>query len=112
MRVDTGNNVLIGGFIISGTAPKTVAVRGIGPSLGAVGVPDALADPILQVAGLSNDDWQSDPTQAALLTALGLALQNPKESGLVAKFTPGSYTETWRMHPALTAVAIGRWARA
>jgi hypothetical protein len=41
---------------------------------------------------LANDDWQSDPTQAAQLTALGLALQNPKESGLVATLQPGSYT--------------------
>ena len=98
MRVDTGNNVLIGGFIITGTASKNVAVRGIGPSLGAFGVPDALADPSLELRGsngaliLANDDWQSDPTQAAQLTALGLALQSPKESGLVATLQPGSYT--------------------
>jgi hypothetical protein len=98
MRVDTGNNVLIGGFIITGTASKNVAVRGIGPSLGAFGVPDALADPSLELRGsngaliLANDDWQSDPTRAAQLIALGLALQNPKESGLVATLQPGSYT--------------------
>ena len=98
MRVDTGNNVLIGGFIIAGTAPKNVAVRGIGPSLGAVGVPDTLADPILELRGsngaliLANDDWQSDPTQVAQLTNLGLALQDPKESGLVVTVQPGSYT--------------------
>ena len=49
MRVDTGNNVLIGGFIITGTAPKNVAIRGVGPSLGALGVPDALSDPTLEV---------------------------------------------------------------
>ena len=98
MRVDTGNNVLIGGFIITGTAPKSVAVRGIGPSLGAFGVPDALADPTLELRGsngalvLANDDWQSDPVAAGQLTALGLALQNPKESGLVTTVQPGSYT--------------------
>ena len=98
MRVDTGNNVLIGGFIITGTASKNVAVRGIGPSLGAFGVPDALADPSLELRGsngaliLANDDWQSDPIQAAQLTALGLALQNQKESGLIATVQPGSYT--------------------
>jgi len=98
MRVDTGNNVLIGGFIITGTAPKNIAVRGIGPSLTAFGVPDALADPTLELRGsngasiLTNDDWQSDPIQAAQLTALGVALQNPKESGLVAALQPGSYS--------------------
>src|SRR5207244_12427200 len=82
MRVGTGNNVLIGGFIITGTAPKNVAVRGIGPSLGAFGVPDTLTDPTLELRGsngtlmLANDDWQSDPTQAAQLSALGLGLQD------------------------------------
>jgi hypothetical protein len=89
---------LIGGFIITGTAPKSVAVRGIGPSLGAFGVPDPLADPTLELRSangaliLANDDWQSDPIQAAQLTALGLALQDPKESGLVSTVQPGSYT--------------------
>ena len=94
----TGNNVLIEGFIVAGTGPKDVAVRGIGPSLGALGVPDALSDPTLELrdsAGaliLANDDWQSNPTQMAELTALGLALQDPKESGFVATVQPGSYT--------------------
>ena len=98
LRVDTGNNVLIGGFIITGTAPKNVAVRGIGPSLGAFGVPGPLADPTLELRDsnsaliLANDNWQSDPAQAAQLTALGLALQDPNESGLVATVQPGSYT--------------------
>lgn len=98
MRVDTGNNVLIGGFIITGSVPKNVAVRGIGPSLGALGVPDALADPTLELRRsngaliLANDDWQGDPEQAAQLTALGLALQDQKESGIVATLQPGSYT--------------------
>lgn len=98
MRVNTGNNVLIGGFIISGAASKNVVVRAIGPSLGAVGVSDALVDPSLELHGrngtliLGNDDWQSDATQAEQLTELGLALQNPKESGLVTTIPPGSYT--------------------
>ena len=89
---------MIGGFIVTGTAQKTVAVRGIGPSLGGVGVPDALADPTLALrdsAGgliLANDDWQSDSGQATLLTNLGLGLPNEKESGLVSTLAPGSYT--------------------
>jgi hypothetical protein len=75
-----------------------VAVRGIGPSLTALGIADALADPTLELRApngsliLGNDDWQDDPTQAAQLTTLGLALQNPKESGLVATLQPGAYT--------------------
>src|SRR5207237_5466969 len=69
MRVDTGNNVLIGGFIIPGTTPKSVAVRGIGPSLGAFGVPDVLADPTLGFHASSgallfhNANLEDNPTQ-------------------------------------------------
>ena len=98
LRVDTGNNVLIGGFIVAGSAPKSVAVRGIGPSLMQFGVTDVLADPTLELRNSSgallmqNDNWQDDPSQAAQLTALGLGLQNPNESGIVASLPPASYT--------------------
>ncbi len=99
MRVETGNNVLIGGFIITGNAPKSVVVRGIGPSLTAFGVADSLTDPTLELRAANgallaqNDDWQSDLASASQLTTLGLALQDPKESGLVATLQPGnSYT--------------------
>jgi len=99
LRVETGNNVMIGGFIVTGNAPKNVAVRGIGPSLSAFGISDALADPILELRAANgallfqNDNWQDDPAQAAELTALGLAPQHPSESALVATLQPGaSYT--------------------
>ncbi len=99
LRVETGDNVLIGGFIIRGSAPKNVAVRGIGPSLAASGISDVLADPTLELRAANgallfqNDDWQDDPIQAAQLTALGLALQDPNESGIVATLQPdASYT--------------------
>lgn len=99
MQVQTGNNVLIGGFIVTGTDPKSVAVRGIGPSLAAAGIPDALADPTLELHASNgtlikmNDDWQDDPAQAAQLTALGLALPDIHESGLITSLAPGaSYT--------------------
>lgn len=98
MPVETGNNVLIGGFIIRGTAPKNVAVRGIGPSLTQFGVTDALADPTLELRAsdgsliLGNDDWQDNSVQATQLTALGLAPTHPKEAGLVATLQPAAYT--------------------
>ena len=98
LRVDTGNNVLIGGFIVAGSAPKRVAVRGIGPSLMQFGITDVLADPTLELHNnsgallMQNDNWQDDPAQAAQLTALGLGLQNPNESGIVASLPPSSYT--------------------
>jgi N-acetylneuraminic acid mutarotase len=100
MRVESGNNVLIGGFIITGSAPKNVAVRGIGPSLAQSGIPDALADPTLELRDSGgtlirqNDNWQDDASQASQLTALGLALQNSNESGMVASLSPAAYTAT------------------
>lgn len=98
MRVETGNNVLIGGFIVTGTAPKDVVVRALGPWLSSVGISDVLADPILELRGpdgsliATNDNWQDDPSQAAQLTALGLALPHPNEAGLFATLQPNAYT--------------------
>jgi hypothetical protein len=89
---------MIGGLIITGTGPKKVAIRGIGPSLGSFGLTDLLADPTLELRGsdgallMQNDNWQDDPAQAAQLTALGLALQDTNESGIVATLQPGAYT--------------------
>jgi hypothetical protein len=99
LRVQGGDNVGIGGFIIAGNAAKTVAIRGIGPSLAAFGISDFLADPTLELRNSSgllikpNDNWQDDSADAALLTTHNLALQDSKESGIVATLQPGtSYT--------------------
>jgi hypothetical protein len=98
MPVQAGNNVLIGGFIITGNADKSVAMRGIGPSLAQFGIAGVLADPTLELRGsngaliFANDNWQDNPAQAAQLSALGLGLQDPKESGIVATLQPASYT--------------------
>jgi hypothetical protein len=112
MRVETGNNVLIGGFIVTGTAPKNVALRGIGPSLVPLGIPDALADPILELRDSSgalvrqNDNWQDDSVQASQLTALGLAPQNPNESGIVESLAPSAYTAVLAGKNAGTGVGL------
>jgi hypothetical protein len=88
---------MIGGFIITGAAPKKVALRGIGPSLRNSGLGDVLADPTLELRGGSgallfqNDNWQDDPAQAAQLAALGLAPTDPKESGIMTMLQPGAY---------------------
>jgi hypothetical protein len=95
--VETGDNRLIAGFIISGTQPKRVAVRGLGPSLVDSGINGVLADPTLELRDSSgvlliqNDDWQDTPT-GSQLPAYGLALSHPKESGFVATLPPGIYT--------------------
>jgi hypothetical protein len=98
MSVQTGNNVGIGGFIITGTGTKNVIVRGIGPSLTQLGIPDALADPVLELHGpsgfttVTNDNWQDDPIQATLIMAAGLAPTNTLESAIDATLNPGAYT--------------------
>ena len=97
--VDTGNNIVIAGFILGNNSGNDrIVARGIGPSLTAAGVPNALADPTLQLRDsngtllISNNDWQDDPAQAAQLTAAGLALTNNVESGIVITLSPGLYT--------------------
>jgi hypothetical protein len=86
--------VMIGGFIIEGTVPKTVVVRARGTSLGVAG---ALADPTMTVvpaAGgplLTNDDWET-ANNAAALAASGFAPGHSKESAVMATLAPGAYT--------------------
>jgi hypothetical protein len=97
--VQTGDNVMIGGFILGGSNQNTgIVVRGIGPSLAQFGLSNVLADPTLELRNsngallLANDDWQNDPAQAVQLSARGLAPQNPKESGIFATLAPGAFT--------------------
>ena len=97
--VETGNNVMIGGFILGGSSDNTqIAVRGVGPSLAQFGLNPVLQDPTLELRDangvllVANDDWLSDPTSAALLTANGLGLGNPKESGIFTELPPGQFT--------------------
>ena len=97
--VATGNDIVIAGFILAnGTGDDKVVVRGLGPTLAASGLAPVLADPGLELRDnngamvISNNDWQDDPAQAAMLTALGLAPANELESGIVATLAPGAYT--------------------
>jgi hypothetical protein len=97
--VRTGENVMIGGFILGGNNGITrVVVRGIGPSLASLGLNPVLADPTLELRDnngallISNDDWQDDPASASQLTLHSLAPQNDKESGIFATLPPGAFT--------------------
>ena len=92
----TGNDVLIGGFIIGGSVAKTVVVRARGPSLAALGVANPLANPTLQLFSgqapvASNDDWGS-ATNAAAIQASGFAPSDPLESAVLVTLAPGAYT--------------------
>jgi hypothetical protein len=93
MRVQTGDNVLIGGFIITGTGPKRVILRGIGPSLSGQGLTGVLPDPTLELHGavsINNDNWRD--TQEAEIQATGIPPSNDLESAIVASLEPGAYT--------------------
>jgi len=95
LQVLTGENILDAGFIISGTDPKRVLVRGIGPSLAQEMVPDFLADPVLELHDSSgilvtNDNWKD--SQEAEIETTNLAPTNDAESALVATLDPGAYT--------------------
>jgi hypothetical protein len=97
-RVLTGNDVMIGGFVIQGSAPQTIAIVATGPSLAAFGITNPLANPTIrvvrssdQVVVASNDDWGTD-ADAAQLQAAGFAPTNPLESGLYRSLPPGAYT--------------------
>jgi hypothetical protein len=112
MRVQTGDNAGIGGFIISGTAPKHVLVRAIGPSLTQFGVPNALPDPVLELHGpgtfttITNNNWRDDPTQESLILATGLAPSNNLESAIDANLDPGAYTAVVRGNNNTVGVAL------
>ena len=97
--VSTGDNIVIAGFMLgSNSGDDRIVVRGIGPSLTAAGVPDSLADPVLELRDtngtllVANDDWQDNQNQAAEMTAAGLAPINNLESGIAATLSPGPYT--------------------
>jgi hypothetical protein len=97
LAVGTGENVLIGGFIIQGNAPKKLMIRAIGPSLTQFGVPNALADPVLDLSEnavllFSNDNWRDNPGQASQIIETRLQPSNDLEGAIVAYLNPGQYT--------------------
>ena len=117
--VQTGDNVMIGGFIIQGPQPKNVIIRAIGPELSQYGVPNPLADPTLELHNgsgnliASNDNWQqtiiggiitSDQVQA--IQNSGYAPGDPRESAIIANLPPGNYTAIVRGVNNTTGVAL------
>ena len=109
MQVLTDDNVLIGGFIVTGISPKKVIVRAIGPSLTAFGVPGALMDPTLELNApdgsvTSNDNWKE--SQQAEIEATGLQPTNDAESAILQTLEPGAYTAIVRGVNGTTGVGL------
>jgi pectin methylesterase-like acyl-CoA thioesterase len=98
LRAGTDDSLGIAGFIITGSATKTVIIRAIGASLREAGLIDALEDPVLKLYGASgdliaeNDNWKDDPVSASELPGLGLAPTHDLEAALVVQLPPGQYT--------------------
>lgn len=112
MLVQTGDNAGIGGFIITGSVPKHVLLRALGPSLTQSGIPDALADPVLELHGpgtfatIVDDNWMDDPVQKALILADGIPPANDLESAIDATLSPGAYTAVVRGNHDTSGVAL------
>jgi hypothetical protein len=113
LRVQTDDNVLIGGFIASGSDPKRVLLRAIGPSLKADGQPIAgrVEDPTLElfnqngVSISSNDDWKNSPDRAEI-EGSGLAPEDDRESVIARILNPGIYTAVVRGKGNTTGIGV------
>ena len=100
LRVGTGENALIGGFIVTGNEPKKVIIRAIGPSLSQQGVAGALQNPTLDLisGGKSiafNDNWKQGGQQT-IIQDTGVAPRHDLESAIVRTLQPGNYTAVVR----------------
>ena len=110
-KVQTGDNVMIGGFINKGATPIKVLVRGIGPSLTQFRVSGALANPTLELhkpdgTVVTNDDWMTG--QEADIMATGLAPTNALESAILITLPvgEGGYTAIVRGANGTTGVGL------
>ena len=112
MRVALGDNAGIGGFIITGSVPKHVIIRAIGPSLTSFGfaASELLADPTLEVQGqgisgsIFNNNWKD--TQEAQIKAFNLGPTDDREAAIDATLSPGNYTAVVRGNGAGTGIAL------
>ena len=101
-RVQTGDDALIGGFIVHGSGPKRVLIRGMGPSLSGQNVAGVLQDPVLELNNSSgiasvigtNDNWKD--SQQSEIEATGIPPANNSEAAIVQTLAPGAYTAVLR----------------
>ena len=109
-RVGTGDNALIGGFILRGTAQKKVLVRALGPSLTQFGLTDVLADPTVELRGpngafiASNDNWKS--SQQTEIEMTGLQPTDDAESALIADLPATDHTAIVRGTDSNTGIGV------
>jgi pectin methylesterase-like acyl-CoA thioesterase len=108
--VQTGDNVLIAGFILTGVAPKQIMLRAIGPSLENAGISDALADPIMELRSADgtriafNNNWQYANEEEIIGT--GIPPSDAHESAIHVTLSPGAYTAIVKGRHMTTGVAL------
>ena len=109
-EVGTGDDVMIGGFIVGGTESARVIIRAIGPSLAAFGVTEVLPDPVLELHDTNgalidqNEGWQSDQAQQIIDSTIPPT--NEHESAIIATLAPGAYTAIVHDANGVTGVAL------
>ena len=94
-KIETGEDVMLGGFIVQGDEPTSVLVRGMGPSLANAGVSGVLADPVLELHDsngevITNNDWRE--SQETEITATTLSPTDDREAAIEMTLPPGAYT--------------------
>jgi hypothetical protein len=117
--VQTGDDVMIGGFIVQGTEPKRVIIRAIGPELTQYGVPNALPNPTLELHDTtgamiaSNNNWATTiiggiitANQVQDIRNSGYAPGDELESAIIADLAPGNYTAIMRGVNNMTGVGL------
>ena len=117
--VETGDNVVIGGFIVQGSGPKRVIIRALGPELTEHGVAGALHNPTLELYNgtgeliASNDNWVTTiiggiitQSQVRDIMNSGYAPTNGLESAIIADLPPGNYTAIVRGVNDTTGVGL------
>jgi Alpha-galactosidase, CBM13 domain/Fibronectin type III domain len=117
--VETGDKVMIGGFIVQGTQPKNVIIRAIGPELSQYGVPNPLVDPTLELHNdtgaliASNNNWQHTIIGGIITSDQVQNIQNSghpprdaSESAIIANLPPGNYTAIVRGVNNTTGAAL------
>jgi len=109
-HVSGGDDVLIGGLIVNGDAGQPVVIRAMGPDLAAVGVPDALSDPTLELRDASgtllafNNNWRDAQEQE--IQATPFAPNDNLDSTVVTSLVPGNYTAIVRGNDTATGIAL------
>lgn len=109
--VASGQRAMIGGFIITGSEPKPVLVRALGPSMRSAGVAGVLEDPMLSLHNASgatirsNDNWQQSD-QRTDIQATGIPPGDPREAAIVATLPPGNYTAVLEGKDGKSGVAL------